>query len=156
MYNCPLSDSNIYSAFDAPPAQRSGAIEHLAKEQSPSVTQPMKTRDTEPDCPMDMVVHFIFLPIVLVSYVVTQVMLDRGWLWMTAYWLGVVLVCIGGFQMFRAKLPLYKEGRFFAFGTRGMSYTSKAIYFSALRWLTGGCAVTGWLLVSRFSLCDGR
>lgn len=108
----------------------------------------MKTRDTDSEFPVD----FMLLPVVLVSFAVTKVMLDRGWLWMTAYWLGVVPVCIGGFKMFGAKLPLYREGRFFAFGTRGMSDTSKESYFSALRWLTAGCAVTGLLLVSRFCL----
>jgi hypothetical protein len=110
----------------------------------------MKTRRSDPDFPLDIGIQFIVLPIAIVSWVLTTIMLDRGWLWLSFYWLGVALVCVGGAHMFLAKLPFYRQGRFLTFGAAGMTDDSKAHYKKALRWIFGGLAVTVLLLVSRF------
>jgi hypothetical protein len=112
----------------------------------------MKTRRSDSDFPLDIGIHFIGLPIALVSLVLTSIMLYRGWLWLSAYWLGVVLVCVGGAHLFRAKLPFYKQGRFLTFGTAGMTEDSKAHYRKALKWICGGLTITVSLLVVRFLL----
>ena len=110
----------------------------------------MKTKRSDPNFPLDIGIQFIGLPVVLVSWILTTVMIDRGWLWVSAYWLGVALVCVGGAYMFLAKLPFYRQGRFLTLGTSGMTEDSKAYYRTALRWVFGGLAITVLLLVVRF------
>lgn len=112
----------------------------------------MKARRTDPDFPLDMGLQFIGLPIAVLSWVLTTIMLERGWLWFAAYWLGVALVCVGGAHMFIAKLPFYRQGRFLTFGTAGMTDDSKVHYRKAMRWIFGGLATTVSLLIARFSL----
>ena len=112
----------------------------------------MKTRRSDPDFPMDIGIQFIFLPIAIVSWVVITIMLDRGWLWFSAYYLGVALFCVGGAFLFLAKLPFYRQGRFLTFGTTGMTDKSKAYYRKALKFIFSGLAITVSLLVTRFSL----
>ena len=112
----------------------------------------MKTRRTDPDFPLDIGIHFIFLPIAIMSWVLTTIMLDRGWLWFSAYWLGVALVCVGAAHMFIAKLPFYRQGRFLTFGTTGMTEDSKAHYRKARKWVFRGLAITVSLLIVRFAL----
>lgn len=110
----------------------------------------MKTRRSDPDFPLDIGLQFLFLPIAIVSWVLITVMLDRGWLWFSAYCLGVAFVCVGGAHLFLAKLPLYRQGRFLTFGTTGMTEDSKADYRKALKWIFGGLVITVSLLISRF------
>jgi hypothetical protein len=110
----------------------------------------MKTKRSEPNFPLDIGIQFIGLPIAFLSWVLTTFMLDRGWLWFSAYLLGVALICVGGAHLFLAKLPFFKRGRFLTFGTAGMTEDSKAHYRKALRWIFGGLAITVVLLVVRF------
>lgn len=112
----------------------------------------MKTRRSDPDFPLDIGIQFVGLSIAILSWVLTTIMFDRGWLWFSAYWLGVALVCVGGAHMFLAKLPFYRQGRFLTLGTAGMTENSKAHYRKALKWIFGGLAITVSLLIVRFSL----
>ncbi|MCB1225214.1 MAG: hypothetical protein KDK99_05320 [Verrucomicrobiales bacterium] len=112
----------------------------------------MRTRRSDPDFPLDIGIQFIILPIAIISWLFSTIMLDRGWLWCSAYWLGVVLVCVGGAHMFFAKLPFYRQGRFLTFGATGMTEASKVHYIKALKWIFGGMAITMSLLISRYTL----
>ncbi len=109
----------------------------------------MKTRRNDSDFPMDIGMSVIGLPIAGLSLLLTTLLLDRGWLWLAAYWLGVALVCVGGALMFLAKLPFYRQGRFLTFGTAGMTEESKTHYRKALRWILGGLAISVLLLTVR-------
>jgi len=110
----------------------------------------MKIRRSDPGFPFDIGILFIGLPAAIVSWVLTIIVLDRGWLWFAAYWLGVAFVCVGGAHMFRAKLPFYRQGRFLTFGTTGMTEDSKAHYRRALKWIFGGLSLAVLPLVVRF------
>lgn len=112
----------------------------------------MKTRRTDPDFPLDIGLQLIGLPIAILSWVLTTIMIDRGWLWFSAYLLGVALVCVGGAHMFLAKLPFYRQGRFLTFGTTGMTEDSKDHYRKALKWIGCGLIITVSLLIVRFLL----
>lgn len=112
----------------------------------------MKTRHTETNFPADLAMGFWPMLAAMLSWLVAMVMVDRGWLWLTAYGIGLTLVVIGAIQMWRAKRPLYRDGQFYTWGPATMAPPSKRLYFNALKWIAAGVLIVVILLVSRFCL----
>lgn len=55
--------------------------------------------------------------------------------WISCYFIGLVFATVGVSLLFYAKLPLYRQGRFFTFGSRGLPEQRRPFY----RW--GYCCV---------------
>lgn len=106
----------------------------------------MKTRPSDPDFPIDLMVWFIPLPIALMLWI----LFNRGLPWIVAYAAAVLMVMIGAVKLFRAKLPLYRQGRYFTWGPGDLPEASLPLYRSAMRWIVAGVGVALLLLLPRF------
>jgi hypothetical protein len=109
----------------------------------------MKTRDSDSSFPADIAVYFLPLIVALPALALTRVVFDCGWIWVSAYVFGFLLVVIGAAQMFRAKLPFYRKRLFFECGTKGMSERSRGLYISSLKFIGLGSTICGVLVLTR-------
>jgi hypothetical protein len=108
----------------------------------------MKTRHF----PLDMARSLLPLPLMLISTLVSRVIFDSNWLWLTAYVSAVLVVCFGAYLMFRAKLPLYRKGLYLTFGPQCLPIESRRIYWRSLRWIGNGLILTATLLLLKFGI----
>jgi len=72
------------------------------------------------------------IPIVIVALITSWVFSLRGWPWVAAYCCALLIAIVGAGYLFRAKLPLYRQHRFFTFGSRHLPPAS-------LLWYRLGC-----------------
>ena len=116
----------------------------LSQMDTPSV--PMKTRDSDPSFPMDLAVWFLPMAWALII----TVAIDRGIPWVVAYAGAVLFVVVGAIKMFIAKLPIYRQGRFFTFGPQSLPESSLPLYWGAVKLIIVGVGVALLLLAPRF------
>jgi hypothetical protein len=89
------------------------------------------------------------LPIILSMALMQSLLSLRGWPWVIAYSCALLVAIIGAALLFRAKLPLYRQRRFFTFGSRHLPADSLPLYRLALRFcLVGFSAAIVLLLLS--------
>jgi hypothetical protein len=72
------------------------------------------------------------LPIVVTALLASWVLSIHGVAWMWAAGISVSVAVLGAVLLFIAKLPVYRQGRFFTFGIQALPVTSHRLY----RW---GC-----------------
>ena len=77
---------------------------------------------------------------------------DRGTPWMVAYIGAVFTVIAGAVKLFRVKLPLYRQGRYFTFGPQGLPAASVPFYWRAIKWILASVTAAALLLVGRLSI----
>src|SRR6266850_1201888 len=51
--------------------------------------------------------------------------------WVRAFWVSLAVAVLGAGLLFWARLPLYREGRFFSFGPRALPPSSVRVYRAA-------------------------
>ena len=112
----------------------------------------MKTRASDPSFPADLAVLVFPGPMALLSMALLWVTCDRGTPWMVAYTGAVFTVIAGAVKLFRAKLPLYRQGRYFKFGPQGLPAATMPLYWSAMKLILAGMAVAAFLLMGRLSV----
>jgi hypothetical protein len=91
------------------------------------------------------------LPTLLVAFATSWLLTLHGWRWSVAFTAAILVALIGATDLFRAKLPLYRHGRFFTLGSRDLPPRSAALYRRGCRLSIIGIAV-GSLLVAGASL----
>jgi hypothetical protein len=85
------------------------------------------------------------LPIVAVALLASWVLSIHGVAWVWAAGVSLAVAVLGAVLLFIAKLPLYRQGRFFTFGIRALPVTSHRFY----RW---GCRCSLLGIVAMFLL----
>ena len=73
----------------------------------------------------------------------------HGWHWVVAYAGALWIVVAGGVMIFKAKLPVYRKGRFFTFGVGALPVSSIPLYERGWRWVILGTILAVWLLIRR-------
>lgn len=72
---------------------------------------------------------FLGMPVVmLISMVTMRILSLREWPWVYAMGSALALSVMGAGCLLVAKWPLYRAGRFFSFGTRGLPVSSVRFY----------------------------
>src|SRR6266446_475512 len=85
------------------------------------------------------------LPIVVIALLVSWVLSIHGVAWFWAAGVSFSVALFGAFLLFLAKLPLYRQDRFFTFGIHVLPVTSHRFY----RW---GCHCSFLGIVAMFLL----
>ena len=90
------------------------------------------------------------IPVVVVAVVSCWSMSMRGTTWMVAAGFSLIVAVVGAALIFVAKLPLYRQRRFFTFGIRAIPESRHAYY----RWGCGlcilGCVLMMFLCLGSF------
>lgn len=68
------------------------------------------------------------IPIIVVAFLTSCLFSLCDWQWVSAYSFALVIAGIGAVYLFRAKLPLYRQRRFFTFGTKHLPPSSIPLY----------------------------
>jgi hypothetical protein len=91
------------------------------------------------------------LPVVVPILVASWLLSLHGtpWLWAAAISLGIA--AIGAALLLVAKLPLYRQRRFFTFGIQAVPQSSHGIYRWGCRLAIGGCVLMLLLWLGSFS-----
>ena len=77
---------------------------------------------------------------------------DRGVPWMSAYAGAILIMILGTVKLFRAKLPLYRQKRFFTWGTKGLPEASVPLYGQAIRFILAGIYTAIFLLLPKLTM----
>ncbi|SRR6266542_1635423 len=85
------------------------------------------------------------LPVVVVALLASWVLSVHGIAWILATGASFCVAVLGAALLFIAKLPLYRQGRFFTFGIQALPVTSHRFY----RW---GCRCSILGIVAMFVL----
>ena len=97
--------------------------------------------------------HWGFLVVVVVAFLASQVltffMRLSGTPWIWCYGVGLVVAGVGVALVFYAKLPLYRQRRFFTFGSRALPESKRSFYRWGYRCVTFAIALLLCLLLSR-------
>jgi hypothetical protein len=88
------------------------------------------------------------IPVVVVALVSCWLMSMRGTTWIVAATVSLIIAAVGAVLIFVAKLPLYRQRRFFTFGIREIPESRHAYY----RW---GCSLSIVGCVLMILLCLG-
>ena len=94
------------------------------------------------------------IPIIVVALLTSWLLSLRGWQWIAAYCCALLIALIGAVCLFRAKLPLYRQHRFFTFGSRHLPAASIPLYRLGCRLSIIGILLAVLLLLTSF-LCRG-
>jgi membrane protein YdbS with pleckstrin-like domain len=91
------------------------------------------------------------LPIVIPMLVASWLFSLHGtpWLWAAAISFGIAI--IGAALLFIAKLPLYRQRRFFTFGIQAIPQSSHGFYLWGCRLAIVGCVLMFFLWLGSFS-----
>ena len=81
----------------------------------------------------------------------------QGWQWIVAFSAALLVAVAGAVYMFRAKLPVYRQHRFFTFGSRGLPASSIPLYrrgcrLSIIGIILATILLIPWLLFGELSL----
>jgi hypothetical protein len=68
------------------------------------------------------------IPIILVAIATSWLLTLNGWKWIAAFSAALLIAVAGAVCIFRAKLPLYRQHRFFTFGSRDLPASSIPLY----------------------------
>ena len=90
------------------------------------------------------------IPIILVAIFTSWLFSLRGWQWVAAYSCALLIAIIGAGYLFRAKLPLYRQHRFFTFGSRHLPPASLPLYRLGCRLSIAGIVFAVLLLITSF------
>jgi len=97
--------------------------------------------------------HWGLLVIAVIAVLVSQVLIfftrlsGAPWIW--CYVLGLVVAALGIALLFYAKLALYRQRRFFTFGTRALPESGRPFYRWGYRCVAFSVALLFCLLLSR-------
>jgi hypothetical protein len=91
------------------------------------------------------------LPVVVAMLVASCVLSLHGTLWLWAAAISFGIAVIGAALLFIAKLPLYRQRRFFTFGIQNVPQSSHAYYRWGCRLAIFGCALMFLLWIGSFS-----
>jgi hypothetical protein len=94
------------------------------------------------------------IPIIPVALFTSWLLSLRGWQWVAAYCLALLIATVGAIYLFRAKLPLYRRHRFFTFGSRHLPPSSIPLYRRGCRLSIAGILLAVVLLLMPL-LCRG-
>jgi hypothetical protein len=100
--------------------------------------------------PPDLLTALV-VPIVVPALIASWVLSLHGtpWLWASAISFGVAI--IGAALLFVAKLPLYRQGRFFTFGIQAIPQSSHGFYRWGCRLAILGCVLMFFLWLGSFA-----
>ncbi len=88
------------------------------------------------------------IPIIVVALAISWLFSLRGWQWVAAYCCALLLAIVGAVYLFRAKLPLYRQHRFFTFGSHHLPPSSIPIYRLGRRLSVAGILLAIVLLIT--------
>ncbi len=71
---------------------------------------------------------------------------------MSAYAGAILIMVLGTVKLFRAKLPLYRQKRFFTWGPQGLPEASVPLYWRAIRVILGGIITAVFLLLPKLTM----
>jgi hypothetical protein len=94
------------------------------------------------------------IPLIPVMLLTSWLLSLRGWQWIIAYCCALLIAIIGAVYLFRAKLPLYRQHRFFTFGSRHLPASSIPLYRRGCRLSIAGILLAIVLLITQI-LCRG-
>ena len=93
------------------------------------------------------------LTIAIVAMVITWILNFftglTGIPWVCCYFIGIGVAVLGAALIFYAKLPLYRERRFFTFGPRALPEQRRPYYRSGYTFAVLGAVLLACLLLSR-------
>lgn len=87
------------------------------------------------------------IPIILFAIATSWLLTLHGWQWIAAFAAALLVAVAGAVYMFRAKLPLYRQHRFFTFGSRGLPESSIPLYRRGCRLSIIGIILATMLLI---------
>ena len=97
--------------------------------------------------------HWWFLLVAVIALLTSQLLTFftklTGTRWIWCYAIGLVIAAIGVFLIFYAKIPLYRQRRFFAFGSGALPERRRRFYRWGYRCVTFAVALLLCLLFSR-------
>jgi hypothetical protein len=102
---------------------------------------------------MTFLEHWWFLVVAVVGFVASQIitffakLTGTPWIW--CYGVSLVIAAAGVALLFYAKVPLYREGRFFTFGARALPEDRRSFYRWGYRCVAFAIALLLCLLFSR-------
>jgi hypothetical protein len=73
------------------------------------------------------------IPIIIIALLTSWLFSLRGWQWVAAYSCALLIAIVGAVYLFRAKLPLYRQHRFFTFGAKHLPPSSLPLYYRGCR-----------------------
>ena len=85
-------------------------------------------------------------PFIILALVISWLLSLHGWPWIVAYSCTLFIALAGAVYLFRAKLPLYRERRFFTFGSRHLPPPSIPLYRLDCRLINAGIILAVMLL----------
>ena len=97
--------------------------------------------------------HWWFLVFALVGFSASQIitffaaLTGISWIW--CYGMSLIIAAVGMALIFYAKLPLYRERRFFTFGVEALPECRRSFYRWGYRCITVAIALLLCLLLSR-------
>ncbi len=95
--------------------------------------------------------ELLILPIVIVALSTSWQLSLRGWPWIFAYGCTLFISLLGAIFLLHAKLPLYRQHRFFTFGTRDLPPASVPLYRRGLLLSAIGTFLSLLLILTSFS-----
>jgi hypothetical protein len=102
--------------------------------------------NSSPQFPPDLLVASC-IPVFAGMFLSSWLFQLRQWHWVIAYCCALLIAMVGALYLFRAKLPLFRRGLLFTFGSRQLPPSSLPLYRRG-RWLS----IIGVLLASMLLL----
>jgi hypothetical protein len=96
--------------------------------------------------PLDILAISV-IPLVLIPLFTWWLYSLRGWLWVAAYSCALLIAAVGAGYLFRARLPLYRQHRFFTLGSRHLPPASLPLYRRGWRLSIAGMLLAVLLLI---------
>ena len=97
--------------------------------------------------------HWWFLLVAVIALLTSQLLTFftklTGTRWIWCYAIGLVIAAIGVFLIFYAKIPLYRQRRFFTFGSGALPERRRGFYRWGYRCVIFAVALLLCLLLSR-------
>jgi hypothetical protein len=90
----------------------------------------------------------LLLPLLLFTVASSWLFSLRDWHWVAAYCMALLIAIAGAVYLFRAKLPLYRQGRCFTFGSRHLPPDSIPYYRRGCRLSIIGILLAAALLAT--------
>jgi hypothetical protein len=90
------------------------------------------------------------IPIIVALIITSWLFSLRGWLWVAAFCCALLIAIVGASYLFRAKVPLYRQRRFFTFGSRHLPPASLPLYRLGCRLSLAGISLALLLLITSF------
>lgn len=72
----------------------------------------------------------------------------RGPAWIIAFSASLGVAVLGAVLLFRAKLPLYRQGRFLTIGAHDLPPSSQKLYRQGIRLAATGCVLAALLILA--------